>query len=162
MARMEITFDGFNDLLKDIYNAGNSIKKAADEALEETQRMIQSELRNASSRYSAKGGGKGYATGRMYKQLIKDEKPKWDGTVATIHVGFSFKKPAALHSIFLMYGTPRHAVKNQYGTPKRGKTEANGITQDKDLFDAIFGDKVKSKVQKKQEEVLRKYLKIGG
>ena len=39
MARMEITFNGFNDLLKDIYNAGNSIKKAADEALEETQRI---------------------------------------------------------------------------------------------------------------------------
>lgn len=162
MAKMELKFKGFDDLLKDIEKAGRKLKPAVEEALTESQKIIQTEVRTAAAKYQSKGGGKGYATGRMYKTIIKDEKPTWDGLTAIVRVGFDLKKPAALHSIFLMHGTPRHAVKNQYGTPKRGKTEANGITQDKDLFDAVFGKNVKDKVQKKQEEVLRKYLKIGG
>ena len=163
MATMKIIFDGFDQLTKEIEAAGKRIKPAVNEALEETQKIIQHETTSASSVYAHKGGGlKGYATGAMYRAILKNVHPEWAGTVATIKVGFNLRKKGGVHSIFVMYGTKKHAVKNQYGTPRKAGAKKTGITADKRIYDAIRGSAVQAKVAKEQEDVMRRYLALGG
>ena len=81
----------------------------------------------------------------MYESIIENERGEWDGTGATVDTGFSAAKNKAsfLHSIFVMYGTPKMA-------------------KDQKVYNAIKGARTKKKIAEKQEEVLRKYLKLGG
>lgn len=162
MAKMSITFSGFDDLMKEIERAGQRVKPAVDEALEASQKIIQKELTTAAAPYARKGGGKGYATGKMYKAILKDPKPEWNGTVATIKVGFDLKKKGGIHSIFIMYGTARHAPANQYGSPKKAAPKTIKTEKDPRVFDAVFGKRIKDEIKSKQEEILRKYLSFGG
>ena len=57
-------------------------------------------------------------------------------------------------SIFLMYGTPRHAPGNQYGGPVRpGAQEHPGTKADKELYDAIYGSKTQKDIAAKQQKI---------
>lgn len=142
MASMSIIFDGFEELADQIMRSEQALRPAVDEALKKTQRIIQDALREASAIYAAKGGGrKGYATGRMFKTIIDDNAVTWEGTVATINAGFEISKYR--ESIFVMYGTPRMAP-------------------DAKVFNAIFGERIQSEIEKAQEEILTKYLQLGG
>ena len=60
MAKMSITFDGFEKLAAELERQGKELKPAVNEALEETQKYIQQELEIAVQPYS-NGGRKGYA-----------------------------------------------------------------------------------------------------
>lgn len=162
MAKMELKFKGFDDLTKQIEEAGLRLKPAVDEALMESQKIIQKALTSAAAPYARKGGGKGYATGAMYRALLKNVKPEWSGTVATIKVGFDLSKKGGVHSIFLMHGTAKHPPKNQYGSPRRAGAKDTKVTKDRALFDAVFGSRIGAEIKKKQEEVLREYLALGG
>ena len=143
MARMSITFKGFDQLAEDIDAIGGDLQKAVDEALTETGKHIQSNLQTAAAEYSRKGGGKGYTTGNMYKAIKKDQLIYWKGLIAEVSVGFELFAKGGWHSIFIMYGTPRMA-KNQK------------------VYNAIKGTKTKNEVAKIQEEILRKHLTLGG
>jgi len=146
MARMQIIFDGFAELAEQIDRAEGDLHAAVDEALTETQTIVQRELKQAAAPYApGRPGRKGYATGKMYESIIDSEPVEWAGTVATVHTGFSAAKNKAgfMHSIFVMYGTPKMA-------------------KDQKVYNAIKGARVKKKIAEKQEEVLRKYLSIGG
>ena len=163
MAKMKIIFDGFTDLADEIEKAGKNLKPAVDEALTETQRIIQRATTQAASVYAQKGGGrKGYATGKIYRAILQNPSPEWSGTVASVEVGFDLKKPGGNHSIFVMYGTKSHPVRNQYGTPRKAGARNTQTTKDTMLFDAIFGTKIRKDVAEAQEEIMRKYLTIGG
>lgn len=141
--KMEITFDGFDKLVEEIDRCGGNLRQAADEALSETQRLVQTEVTKASAIYSTKGGGrKGYATGAMVKKIIKNPEVTWEGTKATVEVGFIIKD-AGIHTIFLMHGTPK-------------------MQKDQKLYDAVFGEHIKNMIATAQEDIMRKYLTIGG
>lgn len=144
MAKMSITFDGFADLVEAIDKAGGNIQKAVDEALTETQEVVKSNLIPAAAIYDRKGR-KGYATGKMYRSLIKDTTIYWYGSVAEVNVGFTSNggKTIAgfMHSIFVMYGTPRMA-------------------KDQKVYSAIKGSKTKKDIAKVQEEALDKYIRL--
>lgn len=140
MARMSITFDGFADLAEQIDRMGGDLHKAVDEALEATQEVVKSNLIPAAAIYDRKGL-KGYATGAMYRSLIKDTEVIWNGSVAEVRVGFNLSQN--WHSIFVMYGTPRMA-------------------KDPKIYNAIKGAKTKKDIEAVQQEILQKYLKIGG
>lgn len=147
MAKMSITFDGFNKLAEDIDAIGGDLHAAVDEALTETQKIVQENLTTAASVYAAKGGGlKGYATGKMYNSIIQDAYVEWKGTVAHVGTGFTSLGDGGfagfMHSIFVMYGTPRMA-------------------KDAKVYNAIKGAKTRKQIAEKQDEIMKKHLELG-
>lgn len=142
MARMSITFDGFADLAEAIDRAGGDVKAAANEALTETQKLIQNNVTSAASPYAHKGL-KGYATGAMYESIIKNAQVEWTGSVAEVGAGFKISAKGGFHSIFVMYGTPRMA-------------------KDPKVYNAIKGTSTKKDIAKLQQEVMQNHLKLGG
>ena len=144
MARMRITFNGFEDLAAQIDKVSGNLKTAVDEALAETQMIVQNNVQQASNVYARKGGGlKGYATGEMFSAIKRNIQIEWAGNVAIIHVGFDLHAPGGFHSIFVMYGTPRMA-------------------KDAKVYNAIFGAKTKKQIAEAQKKTMEKYIKFGG
>lgn len=141
MAKMQILFDGFADLAADIDRSGADLHEAVDEALTKTGKYIQGQLTSAAAPYAAKGK-KGYATGEMYGQILKDSVVQWHGSIAEVNAGFDLSN-GGWHSIFIMYGTPRMA-------------------KDQSVYNAIKGSKTKNEIAKIQQEVMKKYVKLGG
>ena len=141
-AKMKILFNGFNDLAYAIDKAGGDLHAAVNEALVETQSLIQQKLTTAAAPYSAKGR-KGYATGKMYGTIISDGAVSWAGSVASVDVGFRLRQSGGWHSIFIMYGTPR-------------------MSKDTAVFNAIKGKMSNHAVAMLQEEIMRKHLNLAG
>lgn len=139
--KMKILFSGFEDLAADIDRAGGDLKEAVNEALQETQNLIQQNVASAAAPYAAKGR-KGYATGKMYGTIIADGRVDWQGSVASIDTGFRIRENGGWHSIFVMYGTPR-------------------MQKDSKVYNAIKGAATKNQIAKVQEEILMKHLKLG-
>lgn len=144
MAKMSIMFDGFKDLAAAIDRAEGDLHKAVDEALTETAEVVKSNLIPAAAIYDRKGR-KGYATGKMYRSILKDTNVQWSGMVGEVRTGFSSNGGATMagfmHSIFVMYGTPKMA-------------------KDPNIYAAIKGARTKKEIAKVQEEVMRKYLSL--
>ena len=148
MAKMSIMFDGFNDLAYQIDKVGGDLHKAVDEALTETQKLVQGNLEQAAAPY-ASGGQKGYATGEMFKAIIRNPEISWTGNVAEVRVGFDLHQEGGYHSLFVMYGVPRHKKNNP------------GIAKDAKIYNAIRGVRTRKQIEDIQESTMRKYLKVG-
>ena len=142
MAKMKIIFDGFADLAYRIDKAGGDLHAAVDEALTATEELVQDNLAPAVEPYGSKGR-KGYATGEMYASRLTEAHIDWKGMVAEVDVGFDLLAKGGYHSIFVMYGTPKMA-------------------KDAKVYNAIKGSKTKKDIAAKQEEIMLKYLDIGG
>lgn len=142
MAKMQIIGDSFKDLALAIDKAGGDLKSAADEALRETGKIVQSNVVSAAQPYAGKGK-KGYATGEMYRAIKRTYSPKWIGDVAEVGVGFDLSAKGGFHSIFIMYGTPRMA-------------------KDQAVFNAIKGAKTKKSIAAMQDKIMQKHLKLSG
>lgn len=147
MARMKIIFDGFADLAEAIDKAGGNLKEAVNEALMETQKIIQINLTDASAVYAHRGR-KGYATGDMYSHIIRNADVEWKGTVASVRVGYDLRSGGGFHSIFIMYGTPM-------------RRNNAGISKDTKVYNAIRGIRTRNQIAKQQEAVMQKYLRLG-
>lgn len=144
MARMQIIFDGFEKMAERM--KPETLKSAVNEALTETQKYIQSNVRKASEPYKSKSDAHPYVTGRMYKSILEDEQVQWESTIASIRVGFNLgDKKGGFHSIFLMYGTPK---KNKKKEKKK----------DIALFNAIRGAKTKKEIAEIQKRIMERYL----
>lgn len=142
MAKMQIIFDGFENLAYKIDAIGNDLQAAVDEALKATSAVVRTELDPAVAVY-ADGGIKGYATGKMYDTRITDDVITWKGTVAEIGTGFSSANMAGfMHSIFVMYGTPK-------------------MDKNPKIYNALKGTKVRKRIAEVQEEVMLKHLNLG-
>ena len=145
MGRPKIKVEG--DLIADLYEAidkaGGNLKEAADVALRETQKIVQTRLNAAAGVYSG-GGRKGYAQGEMYSSIIKEDgRVEWEGTTASIDSGFDLSAQGGYHSIFIMYGTPR-------------------IAKDSAVFNAIKGSGTQNAIKIAQAKALQEYLSLGG
>lgn len=142
MASMKIIGNSFAELAEAVDKAGVDLKTAVNDALVESQKIIQSNLTTGAAPYAAKGL-KGYAKGDMYGTIIGDGAVSWFGSVATVNVGFELVQKGGWHSIFVMYGTPR-------------------MSKDPKVYNAIKGTKTRKEIVKKQEDTMKKYLKLGG
>lgn len=146
MAKMSIVFDGFSDLAQAIDKAGGDLKEAVDEALTKTQDLVQENVKTASTVYTGKGL-KGYATGAMVRSIMASESPEWHGSIAEVGSGFTTNggatKAGFMHSIFVMYGTPK-------------------MTKDQKLYNAIKGTRTRKQIAQLQQEVMNDHLKLGG
>lgn len=148
--KLKLQFNGFNDMFAKLDKLGADTKKIASDALEESFNAVTPGVLAAIKPHKD--------TGKTEESLVTTPQVVWEGTRAYVEVGFDLDK-GGLPSIFLMYGTPRHPVKNQYGAT--GKS-ANGITKDEVLFESVYGSSTLSKVRRVQKKVfttaMKKYL----
>ena len=150
MAKVSILFDGFEDLAYEISKLGDEpLHDAVDEALSKAQEHVQRKVKAAAAKYGPRGG-KGYATGDM-KAAVYTGGVEWSGSTASVGVGFDLEAEGGFHSIFIMYGTPRHAPGNN-----------RGIRRDKEIYNAIRGPHLNEEIEEIQLKAMEKYLTLGG
>lgn len=148
MARMSITFNGFEQMAAKLDEMGKDLKPAVNEALEETQKFVQAKLEHAAQPYrNPQKGRKGWAKGNMYDAIIKNPIIEWQHTVATVKVGFSSEnKLGFMHSLFVMYGVPMHGKFN------------HGYAKDINIYNAIRGIRTRRQIAEIQKMIMGKYL----
>lgn len=148
MARNKLTVDfkGFKEMFEKLDRLNADTRKITEEALKKSFETVTPGIEAAIKPY--------YDTGATEDSLTKNANIKWEGRVGSVEVGFDIKN-GGLPSIFLMYGTPRHAVGNQYGR----SGSMRGTTQDMTLYNSIYGTSTKNKVRKVQKEIFDKALK---
>ena len=150
--RFGIQFKGFDEMLEKYQRLNGQLKPIIEECLEIVPTLVNPKLEADIARHRR--------TGRTAKSLAKSENVHWQGTVAAIDVGFHISQ-GGLASIFLMYGTARHAPANQYG---KGSGINNGMTADKKLYDDIYGAYTHRKINEKQKEIFTQAIekRMGG
>lgn len=134
--RVEFDFPMFDKLKKQLDEiGGNALDIAVEKALIESHNYVTQQLEAAISPH--RRTGKTAGTLDKIPDVIKD------GTTYYTDVGFDIGK-GGLPSIFLMYGTTVH------GQPH--------IAPDRNLFDAIYGNATKKKIQEIQENAFFKVI----
>jgi hypothetical protein len=107
MARNKIGLqvEGFDEYMAKLDELGGSaaIKRGVERALIVSKEHVNPKIEAAMAKLPA--GGK-YSTGDTKRSIDKEMTVEWDGTTASIKVGFDFKK-SGMKSIYLMYGTPK-------------------------------------------------------
>ena len=134
--KMRLEFSGFEEMAERLDKLGGDLKKTTEKALEATHEHITPKVKEAFRKHDIK-----YSHDTM-KSLKKDSEVEWNGSVASVGVGFKISS-GGLPSIFLMYGTPK-------------------IQPDKKLYDSVYGNKTKKEVKALQEKIfaeeIAKYL----
>ena len=139
--RFGLDFSGIADLAEQYDRLGGSLKEITTKALEFIPEEVNPEAQKAMAAHRR--------TGKTASSLVQDQKVAWSGTVASIAVGFDISS-GGLPSIFLMYGTARHAPANQYG---RGYNGSIQTIQDKKLYDAFYGNRTQKKISEEQQKI---------
>ena len=139
MARNKIglQFNGVEEMIERLEAAEASIKTATEAALKASKQVVNEQLTRDTTNANFPARGK-YATGALKKSIDKDFNVNWEGTTASLKIGYDFKK-SGMASIFLMYGTPK--------MPKVQK-----------LYDDIYGNRTKRKVAEAQEAAMQKIV----
>lgn len=131
--RMKMDFSGFDQLARNLEALGGDLQKIEEKALEKTFDIVTEKAKAAANKENYPAKGK-FSGGDTAKSLVEECKIYYQGTMATVKVGFNIYE-GGLQSIFMMYGTPRHM-----------KVQA--------MYDAFFGKKTLDEVRKAQYEVL--------
>ena len=138
-----VKFEGFLEMAAMLDRAEGDVDEMVAQCLQEIPKMVNPELHKVMAKHRR--------TGRTEASIV-EEKPYWSGTGCSISVGFSISE-GGLASIFLMYGTARHAPRNQYGSPKRAGAKQTGFDADKKLYAAIYGSKINKQIAERQKEI---------
>lgn len=131
--RMSMTFEGFNQLIKELEQLNADTKAITDKALEKTFDIVKEKAEKAAQKQNYPAEGK-YSHGKTAKSLNTVCKIYWHGTEAEVETGYSISK-GGLQSIFMIYGTPKHM-----------KVQA--------MYDAFFSEKTLKEVRNAQREIL--------
>lgn len=137
---IKLQLSGFDDLFEQIKKAEGNVDNAAEQCLEESAQIMQSELKVQMQ----KSGVDSDLINRMPTPELKK-----DGNTLIARVGY--KKGAynpddlsdGFKVVFLNYGTPKRS--------KHGKVEAKGFIDKAQR-------KAKTQIKKKQEETLKKII----
>ena len=131
---IKITLEGFDELIKQIENAGGTIDRAAESALKQSAQIMDTELRAELNAATESG-----LASRMPGPVTSNEYGKYKASVGFPYSSYSPKNPSDYHkAIFLNYGTPSRR--------KHGKEAARG-------FIAKAKRKARPKIKKAQKEV---------
>lgn len=142
MAKTKIgmQFKGFEELAARIDKLAGTdgLKRAVEAGLKSSKQFVNGEITKAMqpSKLPAKGQ---YSTGDTLKTLNKDFAVDWQGSQASVKVGFDITGNG-LTSIFLMYGTPR-------------------MNPDNDLYNAVYGKATQRQIKKLQETAVNEVIK---
>lgn len=140
MARKKLTieFDGLKEMSKMLENMNGDIKKATENALKKSHKIVTEKIETAMRPHKE--------TGKTEESIKKDGEVEWNGTKASIKVGFDIEN-GGMASVFLMYGT------KLYGKPH--------IAPDRKLYDSIYGTKTKKEIKEAQKEEFLKEIEKG-
>lgn len=135
-SKFGIQFEGFDELMEKFDKLGGDLTKATEDCLKTAHTIVTPKLHADMKRHRR--------TGNTEKSIIDIANVTWQGTTASIDVGFDLKH-GGMPSIYLMYGTPR--------TPKDSK-----------LYNDIYGSGVKKQIAAKQAEILQDAIqkRMGG
>lgn len=134
--KIGLQFEGFEELANQFEALGGDLKAATENALKASKQAITPGIQQAIDKHRK--------TGDTERSLDKSMKVNWEGTTASIDIGFHVRQ-GGLPSIFLMYGTPR-------------------VKKDRKLYNSIYGSKVKKQVAEIQKETFQKMImrRMGG
>lgn len=126
MAKNKIGLElkGFDELIGKLESLNGDVKEVVDGSLRVAHNTVTPKVVADMRKHKR--------TGRTAGAIVKKSDVKWEGTTASIDVGFRF--PDGLASVFLMYGTPR-------------------MKKDTKLYNDIYGSRVKKEIAKKQEKI---------
>ena len=134
--KMTVDFSGLEIYRKKLESiGGEATNRAFESALKASQNVVRQNVTAAMQKHND--------TGQTARAIIKDSNVYWNGFMASIDVGFDIAD-GGLPSIFLMYGTQLH------GQPH--------ITPDRNLYNAVYGAKVRKEILKIQEEAFAKVI----
>jgi hypothetical protein len=136
--QLSLDFTEFTDFLERLEKAGGNLHGVAEEALSQSFDIVLPTIEKAIEKSNLPAKGK-YSKERTKNALIRTKKITWNGTCASIDVGFEFAK-GGLTSIFLTYGTKVH------GTPRMAPV--------KGLKEAIYCETDKKKIEEIQQKIL--------
>lgn len=128
--KIGLQFKGFDELIENLDKAGGDLKRATEAALKSSKQAVTPGIQQAIAKHRR--------TGKTEASLDKNMQVTWEGMVASVDIGFHVRN-GGLASIFLMYGTPR-------------------MQPDKNLYNSIYGRKVKKEIAKIQEEAVGKVM----
>lgn len=111
MARRKNGFDitALEKYADQLQEAGGmaAVKRAVQGGMLATKKQVNSEVTAAMQSGNLPAGGK-YSTGDTMGHLNEEMTVDWEGNMARLKLGFNMDG-GGITSIFLMYGTPRHA-----------------------------------------------------
>lgn len=122
----------------DKVGGSDAMKRGVEAGLKASKQYVNPELKRLSANANLPAGGK-YASGDLRNSIDTDMEIDWQGLEGSIKVGFDFSK-SGMVSIFMLYGTPRHAP-------------VNG------LYEAIYGQRTTRQITKLQKEAVQKVIK---
>lgn len=111
MARRKNGFDitALEKYADQLQEAGGmaAVKRAVQGGMLATKKQVNAEVTTAMQSGNLPAGGK-YSTGDTMGHLNEKMTVDWEGNMARLKLGFNMEG-GGITSIFLMYGTPRHA-----------------------------------------------------
>ena len=134
--KITLQFKGFEEYAERLDKLGGDLKAITEKALQNSHDFITPKIKAAIKKH--------HRSGLTEKSLATDAKVKWEGSTASIDIGFKIGD-GGLPSIFLMYGTPR-------------------MTKDQNLYDSIYGNKTKKQIAELQEKTFARAIQkiMGG
>lgn len=119
-----------------------ALERATEAAMISAKVEVNKAIRNAMQPGNLPAGG-AYSTGDTLESLDVTTTVKWEGTTASLHLGFDMQK-SGITSILLMYGTPK-------------MQPANGLRE------AVYGESTRRIVRQEMEIAVQKVLeRLGG
>lgn len=123
--KIGLSFKGFDEMIANLEALNGDVKQAVEGSLRVAQDTIAKKTKIAIKKHKR--------TGITEKSIIKKTPVQWEGTTASIDVGFKIRD-GGLASMFLMHGTPK-------------------IPKDQALYDAIYGTRTKKEISKRQKAI---------
>jgi len=125
MAKMELEFDGFDDVINRLKKMEGDTKKVSEKALAKTFELVTPKIQSAMAPHNDRG--------ITAESIVTSPHIEWAGSVGSVDIGFDIPN-GGLPSVFLMYGTPK-------------------MTPDRKLYNAVYGNKTKQLVHDAVEEI---------
>lgn len=123
--KMTLQFSGFDEMLANLEALDGDVKQAVEGSLRVASDTVARNTNVAMQKHKR--------TGQTAKSIVKHSPVKWEGTTASVDIGFDLKK-GGMPSIFLMYGTPKMA-------------------KDQAVYDAVYGTRTKREIAKRQKAI---------
>lgn len=137
---IKLKLEGFEELLKDIEQAGKSMNSAADSCMRQSAQIMQSALKSEMQ----KAGVDGDLIAAMPAPIIEQEANRISARVGYTKGAYNPDNPSDGYKVvFLNYGTPNRT--------KHGKVKARGFIQK-------AKKSATPKIKKQQKETLLKIL----
>lgn len=134
--KISLEFKAFEEYAEKLDKLGGDLNAVTEKALQKSHDFIMPKLHRDMSKHRR--------SGETEKSIVDDAKVEWEGTTASIRIGFKISD-GGLPSIFLMYGTPR-------------------MQKDQQLYDDIYGKRTKKQIAELQEKTFARAIKkiMGG